>query len=309
MSLGGEKWFMQYSPYAYYDEHCIAISENHTPMHSDGTTVAKLLDFVDLLPNYFIGSNAALPIVGGSILNHEHFQGGLHRMPMHRAGLRTQLKSREYPQLKAGILDWYNSGIRIEGKDRAAVAALAAKIIEEWKTFSCPECDILAETDGTPHNAVSPICQKEGDKYIFSLLLRNNRTDDRYPDGIFHVHPEYMNIKSEGIGLIEAMGLFILPGRLKRQLDAVEDILCGKAAYDRAALEDPSNDLYIHRFMIEKLMAEGMSAGKEEAHLRMQQYVGKVCAGILGNTAVFKNDENGRKGFKKFTDKLGFMEV
>lgn len=309
MSLGGEKWFMQYSPYAYYDEHCIAISENHTPMHSDGTTVAKLLDFVDLLPNYFIGSNAALPIVGGSILNHEHFQGGLHRMPMHRAGLRTQLKSREYPQLKAGILDWYNSGIRIEGKDRAAVAALAAKIIEEWKTFSCPECDILAETNGTPHNAVSPICQKEGGKYIFSLLLRNNRTDDRYPDGIFHVHPEYMNIKSEGIGLIEAMGLFILPGRLKRQLDAVEDILCGKAAYDRAALEDPSNDLYIHRFMIEKLMAEGMSAGKEEAHLRMQQYVGKVCAGILGNTAVFKNDENGRKGFKKFTDKLGFMEV
>ena len=309
MSLGGEKWFMQYSPYAYYDEHCIAISENHTPMHSDGTTVAKLLDFVDLLPNYFIGSNAALPIVGGSILNHEHFQGGLHRMPMHRAGLRTQLKSREYPQLKAGILDWYNSGIRIEGKDRAAVAALAAKIIEEWKTFSCPECDILAETDGTPHNAVSPICQKEGDKYIFSLLLRNNRTDDRYPDGIFHVHPEYMNIKSEGIGLIEAMGLFILPGRLKRQLDAVEDILCGKAVYDRAALEDPANDLHIHRFMIEKLMAEGMSAGKEEAHLRMQQYVGKVCAGILGNTAVFKNDENGRKGFKKFTDKLGFMEV
>ncbi len=309
MTLGGEKWFMQYSPYAYYDEHCIAISENHTPMRSDATTVAKLMDFVDILPNYSIGSNAALPIVGGSILNHEHFQGGKHRMPMHRAGIRAAFSSSEFPQLKIGILDWYNSGIRIEGKDREAVAAFAARVIEEWKKFSCPECEILAETDNVPHNACSPICVKEGDKYIFTVLLRNNRTNEQYPDGIFHVHPEHLNIKSEGIGLIEAMGLFILPGRLKRQLDAIENILCGAVPYERDKIAAKENDLYVHRFMIEKLVAEGLSKTKEDAHKRVETFVGKTCAAILDNTAVFKRNEAGEKGFRAFMSKLNLSEV
>lgn len=309
MMLGGEPWFMQYSPYAYYDEHCIVISERHVPMHSDATTVAKLLDFVDFLPNYFIGSNAALPIVGGSILNHEHFQGGKHLMPMHRAGIRVPLHSAEFPQLKIGILDWYNSGIQIEGEDREAVAALAARVITEWKKFSCPECDILFETEGVPHNAVSPICRKEGDKYLFSLLLRNNRTDKHYPDGIFHVHPEFMNIKSEGIGLIEAMGLFILPPRLKRQLNAITDILCGKRPYDPEELENENCDLFIHRNMIRDLLQGEKLSDERQAQQRVRDYVGNVCANILDNTAVFKRDETGRRGFKKFTEQLNLKEV
>lgn len=307
MTLGGEKWFMQYSPYAYYNEHCIAVAEKHAPMRCDGSTVRKLLDFVDILPNYFIGSNASLPIVGGSILNHEHFQGGRHQMPMHRAGIRKQLHAAKYPQLQVGILDWYNSGIQIEGQDKEAVAQLATEVIEGWKQFSCPECSILCETNGTPHNTVSPICRREGEKYIFTLLLRNNRTDEEFPDGIFHVHPEFQNIKSEGIGLIEAMGLFILPGRLKRQLDAIEDILCGAAPYDADALEDSTNDLHVHRHMIARMLAEGLRPSKADAHVYVQNYIGRICVSILENTAVFKRDQAGEAGFAKFTHAVGLQ--
>ena len=308
MNIGGEKWFMQYSPYAYYDEHCIVINEEHVPMNVGERTPDKLLDFADALPNYFIGSNASLPIVGGSILNHEHFQGGLHRMPMHRAKIGKEYTSKEFPSLRIGILDWYNSAIQCEGKDRKAVAAFAAKVIAAWRSFDCPECDILSHTGDVPHSTLSPICRKEGDTYIFTMILRNNRTSEQYPEGIFHVHPEYLNIKSEGIGLIEAMGLFILPPRLKRQLSEIEDILCGKAKYDPASLENPANDLHIHAAMIQKLVGGGKAKDKTEAEARVRGYVNKVCAGILDNTAVFKKDENGRKGFAKFMAALGLEE-
>ena len=309
VKLNGEKWFMQYSPYAYYDEHCIVINEEHIPMIVDEKTPYKLLDFVDNFPNYFIGSNASLPIVGGSILNHEHYQGGRHLMPMHYAKIKKQFTNPEFSDLKIGILDWYNSVLQIEGKDRNSVAAFAAKIIQEWKQFSCPECDIINQTDQTPHNAISPICKKTGNNYSMSLILRNNRTDKQYPDGIFHVHPEYQNIKSEGIGLIEAMGLFILPGRLKRQLDEIENILCKKSQYDKDAYNNPNNDLYIHRFMIEKLIGQGFSSDKVQAHKRVQNYVNHACASILDNTAVFKNDQTGRDGFEKFIKVLKLQEV
>lgn len=308
MTIGGQRWFMQYSPYAYYDEHCIVINEEHVPMKVDAHTPDKLLDFVDALPNYFIGSNASLPIVGGSILNHEHFQGGRHRMPMQRAKIGKEYASNEFPTLRIGILDWYNSAIRCEGEDRRAVAAFAAKVIEAWKNFDCPACDIVSHTGDTPHNTLSPICSKEGQKYVFTMILRNNRTNEQFPDGIFHVHPEYLNIKSEGIGLIEAMGLFILPPRLKRQLGGIEDILCGKAEYDPAALADPANDLHIHAAMIGKLAAQGMAKNKADAEARVRSYVNKVCAGILENTAVFKRDKNGRQGFAGFMALLGLEE-
>ncbi len=308
MKIGGEKWFMQYSPYAYYDEHCIVINEEHAPMRVDGKTPDKLLDFVDALPNYFIGSNASLPIVGGSILNHEHYQGGRHRMPMHRAKIGKEYTSREFPSLKIGILGWYNSAVQCEGKDRDAVAAFAAKVIAAWKKFDCPACGILSHTGETPHSTLSPICRKEGDTYIFTMILRNNRTSEEYPEGIFHVHPEYLNIKSEGIGLIEAMGLFILPPRLKRQLSEIEDILCGKAKYDAAALSDSANDLYVHRGMVQALVSEGVAKDKEEAEARVRGYVNRVCAGILDNTAVFKKDETGRRGFEQFMASLGLEE-
>ncbi len=309
VTLGGEKWFVQYSPYAYYDEHCIAINEAHVPMNVGDKTPAKLLDFVDVFPNYFIGSNASLPIVGGSILNHEHFQGGLHLMPMHGAKAARRFVSEEYKDLDICILDWYNSAIRFEGENRRSVEAFAVKVIRAWKEFACPACDILPYTGETPHNAVSPILRKIGKKYSFTMILRNNRTDERYPDGIFHVHPEYQNIKSEGIGLIEAMGLFILPGRLKRQLEGIAEILCGQTPYDEKALADPQNFLYVHRNMIAKLLSEGKAADKKQAYARCEEYVNKVCAAILDNTAVFKKDETGKAGFDRFMKELNLKEI
>ncbi len=308
MQIGGQRWFLQYSPYAYYDEHCILINEEHVPMKVDAKTPDKLLDFVDQLPNYFIGSNASLPIVGGSILNHEHFQGGKHLMPMHHAKIGKKYTSSKFPGLKIGILNWYNSALQCEGKDRKEIAAFAASVIDAWRNYDCPECSILSHTGDTPHNTLSPICRKEGKKYIFTMILRNNRTNEDFPDGIFHVHPEYLNIKSEGIGLIEAMGLFILPPRLKRQLDEIADILCGAVKYDEAALADPTHDLHIHKDMIAKLVAEGFTKNKEEAVARVREYVNRVCAGILDNTAVFKQDKAGRKGFAEFMASLGLQE-
>ena len=301
LTIGGERWFMQYSPYAYYDEHCIVINERHTPMQVDGSTPGKLLDFVDVLPNYFIGSNASLPIVGGSILNHEHFQGGLHLMPMHHAPIATVYHSEAFPALRIGILDWYNSAVQCEGHDRAAVEAFAKTVIETWCDYDDPACEILSHTADTPHNTVSPILRYTEERgYIFTAILRNNRTSERYPNGIFHVHPEYENIKSEGIGLIEAMGLFILPPRLKRQFAEMEAILTGEVPYDEAATEDPGNDLYVHRHMLRTLLAGGQAENPAEAEARVRAYVNRVCAGILENTAVFKHDENGAAGFERF---------
>ena len=303
LALGGEKWFVQYSPYAYYEEHMIAISEKHSPMHIEEDTVDKILDFVDFFPNYMIGSNAALPIIGGSILNHEHFQGGKHLMPMHNAVVEQKFTAKDYPEVEVGKVDWYNSVIRLESKNRKQIKELATVIINEWKKFSEKDCEILAFTDKTPHNSLSPVCRKQGDKYIIDIILRNNRVDERYPDGIFHAHPEYHNIKKEGIGLIEAMGLFILPGRLKKQLKMIAEILCGQAEYDEAKLNDPENYLFAHRNMIKELLSDGKEKDIALAEKRVTDKVNDVCKNILYNTAVFKNDENGRKGFVKFLNK------
>ncbi len=300
LTMGGEPWFVQYSPYAYYNEHMIAISENHTPMNVNRATVYKVLDFVDFFPNYMIGSNASLPIVGGSILNHEHFQGGEHLMPMHKAPVLESFKSEKYPEVKVGIVDWYNSVIRLESDNREKIALLAGDIVESWKTFTYEDCYIYAETDGVQHNASSPIARKEGDKYIIDLILRNNITTDEYPEGLFHAHPEYHNIKKEGIGLIEAMGLFILPGRLKKQLSDIADVLCGNAIYDENELNKQDNFLYVHRDMIKYLMKDGLVKDKKTADEKVIDRVNQVCKNILDNTAVFKKDEKGKKGFIAF---------
>ena len=249
LTLGGEPWFVQYSPYAYYNEHLIAVSENHVPMHIKADTVDKLLDFVDFFPNYMIGSNAALPIIGGSILNHEHFQGGGHLMPMHNAPVKKFFTAKDFKDVKVGVVDWYNSVIRLESENRRAIRDFAVRIIESWEKFTDKDCYIFAETDGVRHNSLSPICRKNDDTYIIDMILRNNITNEEYPEGVFHAHPEYHNIKKEGIGLIEAMGLFILPGRLKKQLGDIAEILCKKAVYDFDELSKEDNYLYAHRFM------------------------------------------------------------
>ncbi len=312
LTLGGEPWFVQYSPYAYYNEHMIAISEAHVPMHIADDTIDKLLDFVDFFPNYMIGSNAALPIIGGSILNHEHFQGGEHLMPMHKAPISKLLrgyKSKEFKKVSVGIVDWYNSVIRLESTNRSQISQLAKKIVLGWATFSDEICGIKAQTDGVRHNSLAPVCRKKGKTYIFDLILRNNLTSEQYPDGIFHAHPEYHNIKKEGIGLIEAMGLFILPGRLKKQLNDVAEILCGKVEYKPKELAKKDNPLYVHRDMIKDLVDGGMAKDMAEAEGRVTDYVNVVCKNILGNTSVFKKDEQGFKGFDRFLESVGIKQT
>ncbi len=304
--LGGEKWFVQYSPYAYYDEHCIAISHNHVPMNVTDKTVTKLIDFVDFFPNYMIGSNASLPIVGGSILNHEHFQGGIHLMPMHKAKILHQLKCEKYDDVEIGIVDWYNSVVRMNSFNRAHVEEIAGKLVENWKTYTDESCGIFAETDGTMHNASSPIVRKLSDgRYSIDVIFRNNLTSEEYPDGIFHAHPEYHNIKKEGIGLIEAMGLFVLPGRLKKQLYMIAEILCGKEQYNEQELAKEDNYLNVHKDMIKYLVENYKPATFEEAEKIVTERVNDVCKNILLNTAVFKKDEQGTNGFKKFLSANG----
>lgn len=308
LTMGGEPWFVQYSPYAYYNEHMIAISENHTPMHIKDDTIDKVFDFVDFFPNYMIGSNAALPIVGGSILNHEHFQGGGHLMPMHKAPVKLSLVSKKHGEVKVGIVDWYNSVVRLESANRSEIKQLAKEIVAAWEDYTDESCYIFAETNGVKHNSLSPVCRKTDAGYIVDIILRNNITDEQYPDGVFHAHPEYHNIKKEGIGLIEAMGLFILPGRLKKQLAMIADILCGAQVYDQAEIEKTDNYLYAHRNMIKDMVSEGFSKTKEEAEKRITDRVNHICKNILYNTAVFKEDGKGRKGFLKFLKSIGITE-
>lgn len=309
IKLNNENWFMQYSPYAYYDEHCIVINENHHPMQIDSSTPIKLFDFVDFLPNYFIGSNASLPIVGGSILNHEHYQGGLHLMPMHHAKIKYLFTNNEFNDLKIGILDWYSSAIQIEGTNKEKIISLAQRIINTWEHYDDIDNEIIFKTNNTPHNTITPILRKENNIYKFTLILRNNRTNEEYPDGIFHVHPEYQNIKKEGIGLIEAMGLFILPGRLKRQLSEIEEIILKNSKFNIDELNNPSHDLYVHKDMIKKLFKNGPYDTKEKANIAVQNYVNETCVHILENTAVFKNNEKGIKGFEKFLNILGLEKL
>lgn len=301
LTMGGEPWFFQYSPYAYYREHCIAISYGHTPMRVDETTPDKLLDFVDEVPTYFMGSNAALPIVGGSILNHEHFQGGGARLPMQRAAAEHIYPTPDYPGVSLERVRWHNSVLRLRSRDRAALSALAARLIAAWREYSDPSVGIFAYSGTTPHNTLSPIARLEGGEYIMELILRNNRTSEEYPEGIYHAHPEHHNIKKEGIGLIEAMGRFILPGRLKTQLADVLDILTGAVAYEPAALSAPEHPLAVHADMVAALVRRfGTAMERSAAEKAVRTHVGEVCAAILSDTAVFKRDERGIAAFDRF---------
>lgn len=230
-------------------------------------------------------------------------------MPMHKSQLRKELKSKNHPSVKVGILDWYNSVVRMSSKDRSEIISLAAEIVEGWKSYSDLENDIIASTDGVPHNSCSPVVRMVGGEYGIDLILRNNRTSDEYPDGIFHAHPEYHNIKKEGIGLIEAMGLFILPGRLKKQLAMIAEILCGKAKYDEKALSDPENYLYVHRDMTKDLVSTVKTDDYDVALAAVTERVNVTCKNILGNTAVFKNTPKGNAGFERFLNSLDITEV
>ncbi len=302
LTLGGEEWAMQYSPYLYFDEHCILFSKKHVPMHVDGRTVERLFDFIELFPGYFIGSNSDLPIVGGSILNHEHYQGGKHLMPLQKAKAYKTLSCSDYPDAMVEIVDFYNSTVRISGFNRNTVEQLATEVITNWKSYSDKTAGILCETDGVKHNTVTPIARFLSDsRYCIDLILRNNLTSEEYPDGIYHAHPEYHNIKKEGIGLIEAMGLYILPARLKRQLAEIEEILAHKVPYDSEEISKEDHDLHAHQSMIEALLKKYPRVKDlKKANVIVTEYVNKVCAQILYNTSVFSKDSKGMLAFNKF---------
>lgn len=297
--LDGDDFFMQYSPYCYYDQHCIVINKKHVPMSIHKKTFAHLLDFVDIFEEYFIGSNSDLPIVGGSILSHEHYQGGIHKLPIMYSKPRYTFYSKS-KELKIEYLDWFNSCIKLSSKNKNAVFEAMEVVRTKWIAYSNSEIDIINFTNETRHNTITPIVKKENGEYTAYLILRNNRTNDIHPDGIFHAHKEYHNIKSEGIGLIEAMGLFILPGRLQRQCKEIENILLNGADEN---YYNKHNDMLIHKDFIAKLQ-DTYKITKDNVKDVIKDAINNTCMHILKNTAVFKNDELGNKSAIKFIESL-----
>lgn len=297
--LNNENWFLQYSPYVYYDKHAIVINETHSNMSINDTTFSKLLEFVDKYPTFFIGSNADLPIVGGSILNHEHYQGGGYLLPVfYSKDKKVYLQN---DKVKVSVVDWYNTTIRIESTDYNEVINYSKKIFNCWKEYDDHSVDVISSTNGIRHSTITPIARKIDNVYSMNLILRNNRCNDIHPDGIFHAHKEYHNIKQEGIGLIEAMGLFILPARLKRQMGYVKDILTTNDPLEN--YYDKYDDLSIHKEMIESLIKKyGRNLKEEEARKAIKDYIADTCKNILCNTAVFKNDDKGNKALDKFME-------
>lgn len=297
LKLNNEDWFLQYSPYAYFDHHAIIINKNHSNMSINNDTFLKLLEFVNLYPTFFVGSNADLPIVGGSILNHEHYQGGGHLLPVFYSKDRKVYLENE--KVKISLVDWYNTTLRIESTDINEVVNYSRKIFNAWKDYNDESVDIISHTGQTRHSTITPIARKIGDVYSMNLILRNNRCNEIHPDGIFHAHKEYHHIKQEGIGLIEAMGLFILPPRLKRQMGYIVEILAENNPLE--TYYSKYEDLLVHKEMIDKLVLKyGRNLDNKVIEKAITDYIADTCKNILINTAVFKDDEKGRDALDKF---------
>ena len=298
MTVAGQPWGLQYSPYTYYNEHCIALNGEHTPMKIDRDTFVKLFDVVDYLPHYFVGSNADLPIVGGSILAHDHFQGGRYEFAMAKAPVEREIELSGFPGVTAGTVRWPMSVIRLRGSDREAVTAAADHILQRWRGYSDPEASIYAETDGQPHNTITPIARRRGGEYELDLVLRNNITTSEHPDGLFHPPAELHHIKKENIGLIEVMGLAVLPARLRTELEAVGKALVNGHDLRKNPLTDKHAD-----------WAEGVAQRHPELNSAnvdgiLEQEVGLVFQQVLEAAGVFKRDEAGQQAFRRFTDQL-----
>lgn len=302
LELGGERWGLQYSPYAYFNEHCIAMSAHHRPMHIDRATLGCLLDFVDTVPHYFIGSNADLPIVGGSILSHDHFQGGAHEFPMMRAATAETFAMAAHPNVGGEVLEWPLSVLRLTAASRDELLGACVHVIDAWRSWSDVAAGVIArDEDGMPHNTVTPVIRRVGERYEAYLALRCNVTTSEHPLGVFHPHAEYHHIKRENIGLIEVMGLAILPPRLVPELEAVRGHLL---AGDLDALEADeltashaawARDVYARR------AAELTPEGALDV---LHEEVGAVFGRVLENAGVFKWDEAGRAAQQRFLDSL-----
>ena len=293
----GADWCLQYSPYVYYNEHCIVFNSQHVPMKIDRSAFEKLLDFVRAFPHYFVGSNADLPIVGGSILSHEHFQGGHYTFAMEKAGIEKSLSFRGFEDVQAGIVKWPMSVIRLTGNDPARIADLADKILTLWRGYSDESVNIIAFSDGEPHNTITPIARRRGDAYELGLVLRCNITTEEHPLGIFHPHADKHHIKKENIGLIEVMGLAVLPSRLKQELT---DLAAAVAASKDIAADEV---LGKHALWVEELK-QRYAFTEENALDIILQETGKVFAGVLEDAGVYKNTQAGREAFQRFIDRV-----
>ncbi len=297
VTINDSPWFMQYSPYVYYNEHCIVFNSQHTPMKIEPATFRKLLDFVKQFPHYFVGSNADLPIVGGSILAHDHFQGGHYTFAMERAPIETKLTFKGFEQIEAGIVKWPMSVIRLRSADDNQLVALASKILAAWRGYTDKDVFIFAETDGEPHNTITPIARMRDGKFELDLVLRNNITTKEHPLGVYHPHAELHHIKKENIGLIEVMGLAVLPARLKTELAAVADALVSGA--DLTANEHTAS----HAAWANELQTR-YTFTKENVMDILQKEVGIVFSQVLEHAGVFKRDEAGKQAFLRFVNSI-----
>ncbi|WP_138495758.1 UDP-glucose--hexose-1-phosphate uridylyltransferase [Paenibacillus pinistramenti] len=312
LALNGEPWFFQYSPYVYYNEHCIVFHQDHVPMKLTKDTFRRLLDFVRQFPHYFIGSNADLPIVGGSILTHDHFQGGKHKFPLEKSPLDAVFQSANHEGVTLGIVNWPMSVLRLNGQDPAVLLEAANDLYELWKGYSDAELGIFAhsEIDGAmvPHNTVTPIVRRSADgAYEIDVVLRNNRTSEEHPEGIYHPHREMHHIKKENIGLIEVMGLAILPGRLKHELDSIARILSGDEELRTAASNGQAPELAAHAEWIHSLLEQhGSAMSKEQADALLRNEVGTKFAEILGHAGVYKRTPEGQQGLRRFVEAAGY---
>ena len=293
VTLGGEQWFLQYSPYVYYNEHCIALCAEHRPMKIDAPAFERLLDFIELFPHYFIGSNADLPIVGGSILSHDHFQGGRFTFPMERAAVEEGFTVAGSEDVECGVVAWPMSVIRLTAADRQRLTALAVRILDAWRGYSDPSAFIFAETDGEAHNTITPIARMKDGRYQLDLVLRNNITTAEYPLGVFHPHTELHHIKKENIGLIEVQGLAVLPRRLKQELGELERCLVGGGDLRASAATEK------HAAWAEELRARYDFTAENAAGI-LRREVGAVFARVLEHAGVFKRDAAGRDAFRRF---------
>jgi len=293
MPLNGEQWGLQYSPYAYYEEHCIFLSEEHKPMKLDRHTFEKLLGIISQFQHYFVGSNADLPIVGGSILSHDHYQGGKHTFAMAEAPIAFPFKMEKYASIHAGIVKWPMSVIRLGGTNEEEMVEAATFILDAWRGYSDEGVAIRASTDGTLHNTITPIARMRDGHFELDLVLRNNRTSQEFPDGIFHPHPDVQNIKKENIGLIEVMGLAILPPRLKDELKEVEKYLLG----------EPANVAVYHQAWAAALMTNHSHKDSEVKQL-VRDAVGDAFLRVLQDAGVFKRTGEGQAAFMRFVQTL-----
>ena len=293
--LSGHRWFLQYSPYTYYNEHCIVLNRKHVPMKVTRRSFENLLDFVTILPHYFLGSNADLPIVGGSILSHDHYQGGRYTFAMAKAKVEKSYTVPGFPDIQVGRVKWPMSTIRLAGADRDQLVDLAVKILDAWRGYSDASQGILAETDGTPHNTITPIARRKGEGYELDLVLRNNRTTDEYPLGIFHPHQEVHHIKKENIGLIEVMGLAVLPARLKTEMAALKAEWL-KGTEDISGIEG----LDAHAAWYKELRAKHPEAKAENIDDILKFEIGKVFETVLTHSGVYKRTPEGMAAFDRF---------